>query len=357
MKNICFLCGDITRGGGTEKVTEILSRELSKKHNVFVLSLNKGNEKLFFNFSSAVHLNFINEGVFKNKYLQIIQQAYLINSYCRENQISTLINVDVVLFAYSFLTKLLNQKLNLISWEQFCIKNDLGFKKSLFLRKIALRYSDYYVCLTKSDVLEIKKNMKVKSNLISIYNPFLFSGKVDYDNRKKIIVTVGNFFSVKGFDLAVLAAEKVFARNPEWKWYFCGDGLEFEKIRMLIREKKLENKIVLTGRLKNVSDILNTASIYVMTSRSEGFGMVLLEAKAASLPVIAFDVPYGPREIINDKINGYLIKPFEINVMAEAINNLIEDKELRYEFANQSCSNMQQFDISETIKKWNEIIK
>lgn len=357
MKNICFLCGDITRGGGTEKVTEILSRELSKKHKVYILSLNKGRENTFFDFSSSVHINFIDKSVSKNKYFLVIQQAFLINSYCRENQISTLVNVDVVLFAYSFLTKLLNPKLNLISWEQFCIKNDLGFNKSILLRKLALRYSDHYVCLTKSDVSDIKKSMTVKSNLIYIYNPFIFSNRIDYVNRKKIIVTVGNFFSVKGFDMAVLVAEKIFLRNPDWKWFFCGDGLEYEKIRSLILKKNLINHIILPGRLKDISNILNNASIYVMTSRSEGFGMVLLEAKTASLPIVAFDVPYGPREIIEDGINGYLIKPFDIDEMAEAINRLIENHELRFKFANQSCVNMYKFDICETIKKWNEIIK
>lgn len=357
MKKVCFLCGDITRGGGTEKVTEILSRELAKKYHVYILSLNKGKENTFFDFSGLIHVNFLKKTVFKNKYLQIIEKAFLVNSYCRENQITTLINVDVVLFTHSFLTKLLNPNLNLISWEQFCIKNDLGFKKSFLLRKLALRYSDYYVCLTKSDVSDIKKNMRVKSNLISIYNPFLFSDKADYGNRKKIIVTVGNFFPVKGFDMAILVAEKVFLQNPDWKWYFCGDGVEYEYIRMLISEKKLEDHVFLTGRLKDISSILNEASIYVMTSRSEGFGMVLLEAKAASLPIVAFDVPYGPKEIINDKTNGFLIEPFDVEKMAAAINKLIENKELRLEFANQSCSNMHKFDICETIKKWNEIIK
>lgn len=97
--------------------------------------------------------------------------------------------------------------------------------------------------------------------------------------------------------------------------------------------------------------------MYVMTSRNEGFGLVLLEAKNNNLPTISFDVPYGPRTIIEDNISGFLIRPFDINDMASKINLLIEDESLRFSFAKNAKNNMNKFSVDNYSKNWYSIIQ
>ena len=93
-----------------------------------------------------------------------------------------------------------------------------------------------------------------------------------------------------------------------------------------------------------------------MTSRNEGFGLVLLEAKKNHLPTIAFDVPYGPATIIENGISGYLVKPFDIHDMADKIDYLISNDLLRLKFAEQADKNLSTFNIDSFVRQCDDIL-
>ena len=93
-----------------------------------------------------------------------------------------------------------------------------------------------------------------------------------------------------------------------------------------------------------------------MTSRTEGFGLVLVEAKRCHLPTIAFDVDFGPREIIEDGVSGYLVEAFDIDQMAEKINELIDNQEKRCLFADHAGDNLDQFQNDCFIQQWEKVL-
>lgn len=356
MRRICVFNGDMSRGGGTERMTQILANGLAKfpEYKVIVISLSGKDTRPFYPLNDNVDLFYLNiSGNFC-----IFKVIYRMYSLLRQLSIDIVINVDVVLGIYTFPLKILGKKVKIVSWEMFSVCNDLGISWIRQIRQLALWLSDYYVCLTENDCKELKRMYSVKIPLICIYNPYIGYRSAYNDLSSKNIITVGNFYKTKGFDLAVLVAEKLFIKHPDWKWYFYGDGIELSNIIRMVKDRNLENNIIFGGRIsgKDIICKYEQASIYVMTSRSEGFGLVLLEAMAKRLPVIAFDVPFGPREIIKDKINGELIPAFDINIMSDSLDRLISNKELRKSYSNHSQDDMNRFSLDKFIERWKSIL-
>lgn len=251
----------------------------------------------------------------------------------------------------------LRRKTKLISWEMFNLRNDIGTKNTLRVRKLCLWRSAYYITQTKGDMDAFLSDMPVKCPITFIYNPCEpNTGYHDYDRSSKTIVTAGHFFYAKGYDLALNVAKIVLDRHPDWKWEFYGDGEQFDRIISLADKLELNGRVVFCGRTSNIEQVYQKAAMYVMTSRTEGFGLVLTEAKSYCLPTLSFDIDFGPREIIEDGVSGYLVKAFDVPALAERICELIEDEEKRYRFSAHAKDNLNKFSENAFAEKWKEIL-
>ena len=127
-------------------------------------------------------------------------------------------------------------------------------------------------------------------------------------------------------------------------------------IECLIRKKHLENNVILKGRTNKMDDVYSEYSMFVLTSRFEGLGMVNIEAHKAKLPIVSFNCNCGPGEIIQDGINGYLIGCFDIDKMAEKINYLIENSDIRLKMSNNTMLDKEKLMMENVIDKWKEIL-
>lgn len=353
--NICFFEGDMSRGGGTERLTTLTVNNLSLKPDfkIFVLSLFFRGNKLYFKLNENIEHHVLCDQQL-SKYKTIIN----LFSFIKSHNIDILVNVDIMLGVFSLPLKFFLKRLRIISWDMFSVSNDMGVSWSRQMRRISLYFSDIYITLTDGDKKELEKINYRKNNLKLLYNPIeCINTAFDYDLNSCTIMTAGNFYYTKGFDLAVDVAKIVFSKHPDWKWFFYGDGLEFNKVQNKVREYKLENNVIFSGRVSDLEKRYHDAAMYVMTSRNEGFGLVLLEAKNNNLPTIAFDVPYGPSTIIEDSISGFLIKPFDIECMANKINLLIEDNDLRFDFAQKAQNNLNKFSIEKFSESWHAFFK
>lgn len=351
--NICIFNGDMSRGGGTERITQILANGLSegKEFKIFILNLNNESGKSFYPLNREIEFRtLISKGIKK----KIIELRYFLK---REN-IDVLINVDVMLGIYSLPATVFQSRTKIISWEMFNIRNDIGSRHTEMIRKICLRKSAYYINQTEGDMKAFIKEMPIKCPITYIYNPCEIDNTyTDYDIKSKTIVTAGHFFYTKGYDLAVEVAKKVFAKHPDWCWKFFGDGVELENVRKLVREYGLEKNVIFCGRTRHILDEYKKAAMYVMTSRTEGFGLVLTEAKSCNLPTLAYDIDFGPREIVDHGVSGYLVKDFDSTTMANYICELIENVEKRKKFSEHAKDNCSKFSEEQFIKNWNKVIK
>lgn len=147
--------------------------------------------------------------------------------------------------------------------------------------------------------------------------------------REKTVLAVGRLDEVKRFDLLIREFAKLHESAAQWTLRIAGDGKERENLERLITELGAQNYITLLGRLEStaVEREMLSASIYAMTSSSEGFPFVLLEAQSCALPVVAFDVRVGPGFIIRDGENGFLVPEGEHEAFRARLRELMEDGE------------------------------
>lgn len=356
MHKICFFSGDITRSGGTERVAVMIANELKRqgRYDILFLSLTEQDKEPFFPLESGIpHFSLGDRWISPGPaYLPVVRK---LRRFIREQGVDVLIDIDIVLDILSLLAaRGMNTKI--ISWEH----SNCDYEMSVLYRRLILKYSvkrtDYVVTLTEGDKKNYKKLFKRQENIRAIYNPVREVVREKEEKKEKWIITVGRLVPVKGIDCLAETAVRVLKKHIDWKWLVLGDGEERTYLEQQIAENGLENQLILTGRVTEVDDYLNKAQIFVLTSRSEGLPMCLLEAKAHHLPCISFNIKTGPDEIIEDGINGYLIKPFDCSKMAEKLELLIEDEEQRANFAVHSQDNIEKFQMAHIIENWNEVL-
>lgn len=347
--NICFLCGDLSRSGGTEKITKLITDGIISKneHTVFIVDVVNVKKELYYHFDEKVTIKHLKQG---NMLMKMNELYHILKQF----SIDIIINVDIMLIIYSYLPAKMS-KTKIISWEQFNFYNDIGSSHTKSIRQFCLKHTDYYVNLTKADMETFIKNFKVKVPITYIYNPVIGEKNSSYDLNSKSIITAGNFYAAKGYDYCIKVGEIVFSRHPEWVWIFCGDGIEFERIKKVATQSKFPNNFIFAGRVANLQDYMQDAAMYVSCSLTEGFGLVLIEAQQCGLPVVAFDVPFGPSEIISDNINGCLINNLDVEIMAKEIIRLIENVKLREMFSEKSDISHEKFSMDSVLIQWNRI--
>ncbi|MCT2594614.1 glycosyltransferase family 4 protein [Streptomyces sp. N2-109] len=149
----------------------------------------------------------------------------------------------------------------------------------------------------------------------------------DYGSR--VAVAAGRLFPQKAFDKLVLAFAQVVERHPDWQLRIFGTGELKDELRALIEEHHLYNHVFLMGHTSELDDELARGSLYVLSSRFEGLPMVMIEAMTHGLPVVSFDCPTGPAEVITDGKEGLLVPPRQVEGLADAMAQLMDDEGLR----------------------------
>lgn len=355
--NICFFSGDITRKGGTERVGTVIANELTKKqdYNISFLSLFEEKEVPSF----LIHEKIRRHTLYSKKVSgakHLLGYIYKIHKFVVRECIDILIDIDGVLDMYS-IPALIGTKTKLISWEQFNYYQNPYVSYRKYTRRLAARKADAIVVLTQEDKGYYTSNLKIKNIIKHIYNPIVMNDNANYDINSKVILSVGRMTEQKGFDYLVDVANIVLTKHPDWKWNLVGEGEDQEFLENRIRKLKLEDKLILCGQVEHIEQWYEKTGIYVMTSRYEGFGLVLTEAKSYHVPCVSFRCKAGPSEIILDGVNGYLVDCFDIEQMAEKICDLIEDEKLRMEFSNRSLEDTEKYSIENVISEWEKLFK
>ena len=147
--------------------------------------------------------------------------------------------------------------------------------------------------------------------------------------RGTTVLAAGRLTRQKGFDKLVRAFAQVAPDHPEWRLVICGDGPWRRRLERLIARHGLEHAVSLPGPVEPLATAMDDAALFVLSSRFEGFPLVLIEAMAKGLPVVAFDCPTGPAEIIDDHRDGLLVPRGNVDRLAGGMRELMEDAALR----------------------------
>ncbi|MFI8321087.1 glycosyltransferase [Streptomyces sp. NPDC085529] len=173
----------------------------------------------------------------------------------------------------------------------------------------------------------------------------------------KIVVTAGLLKPHKGFGDLIEAFSTVAPRHPDWSLRIYGSGPERANLRKKIDETDSNNQIFLMGPATPVTPEFAKASIFVLPSHLEAFGNVTVEAMAAGLPAVCYDAPHGPRNIIKQGEDGYVVPLGDKEALAEHIEKLIADEDLRRKMAAAAVANVVRFQEAETAARFEQLVE
>jgi glycosyltransferase involved in cell wall biosynthesis len=295
----------------------------------------------------------IREGFFRTV------QAY--RRYLREYQVDVACSVCLSpMLTTMFATRSLPVKTVLI--EHSNRKNSVDYDvKSLVMGRVAIPKFDAIVTLTQADRSMYLEKYRVQSPQVHVIPNWMYGRILDAaasaNLSSKAIITVGNLNPVKGYDLLVQVAAKLKQRFPSWKWDIYGDGPERDRLEALIDESDLRGFLNLKGNDLGVVSRYKEYALFAMTSRFEGFPLALLESRTNNLPAVAFDCPFGPREMIRDGIDGFLVPCYDTSMMAERLADLMTDVELRKQMARAVPASIEAFSEERVLPLWTTLFE
>ena len=221
------------------------------------------------------------------------------------------------------------------------------------MMNIAGKKFDKFVVLTNENLME----WKGFNNLEVIPNPLPFYPEYPAKLVNKKVITVGNHGFHKGFDRLLQSWKMIADSHPEWTLEIYGK-FDPERRHVKLSEKlNLSDTVSFFPPVRDIQKKYEEASIYAMSSRSEGFGMVLIEAMAFGVPCVAFDCPCGPKDIISNEKDGYLIENGDLKAFAEKVMLLIDDNELRQKMGRNAREKAKRYLLVAIINQWNSLFK
>ena len=170
------------------------------------------------------------------------------------------------------------------------------------------------------------------------------------------LVAVGRLVHQKGFDLLLQAFARIAPTHPEWSLTIWGEGPERAALEALRAGLDLAGRVKLPGLTERPGQWVEAADMFVLSSRYESFGNVITEAMAAGLPVIAFDCPWGPGDILRDGEDGLLVPPEDVAALAAAMHRLIVDTDLRQRLGAAAAHNVRRFARDAIIAQWDALV-
>jgi glycosyltransferase involved in cell wall biosynthesis len=177
------------------------------------------------------------------------------------------------------------------------------------------------------------------------------------DLSAKTVYAAGRFRYQKGFDLLVPAWAETARAHPEWRLRLRGEGRLTRRLEELIAEQGLGDSVTLEGPAEDIGSDMAEASVFVLSSRFEGFPLILLEAMSKGMGIVSFDCPTGPADIVDDHRNGLLVPHEDVEGLARAIRELVEDEELRRRTATAAIETAPQYTIEAIGPLWLELFE
>ncbi|MFQ9311375.1 MAG: glycosyltransferase [Paraclostridium sordellii] len=387
---IAFLCHNIFSDGGVQRVMTTVSNMLSEKNQIDIICTNtkikidkekyrlkEKNIKILYKniedtniFSKLIlkSLRALNQytSIFNNEKLYKLL-AYIYYPNKQRNRIINIINenkYDVVIGCegyYGILMGIINEKVSAktISWNhnsyeaylktkyKYYWNRDILFEK--YLNKV-----DDNIVLTNSDKQKYLNNLRVKSRVI--YNPLSFKMDKKSDLKSNIIIAVGRLTRQKGFDNLIKSFTEANNKcSDKWNLWIVGDGIDKNHLIEIVKKCDMDKYVQFIPFTNNIEEYFIKASIYAMSSRWEGFGLVVTEAMEAGLPVVSFDIS-GPKEILDKYGNSNIVKSNDINAFSQGLYDLMSNYEKRKQYSQNGLKRVSYFYSENIMKIWENML-
>lgn len=374
---ILYIINKMTNLAGIERILTCKMNYLSEKtdYSVFLVTYEQPNQALSFQLNNIITYQPINapipqrEGMTLFGWMKVYISARKV--FKREfNNFLKNIHPDIVIctgYAYPVLDIIIDasRQFNAKTIMESHVKGDtVSMKKYIFNHTLASLFSfwDHYilnkvkkadcvVTLTQEDKEfweSYAKRIEVIPNILTI------TPKKVVDYRTKRIIAAGRFVHQKGFDMLLEAWHMINKDVSDWHLYIFGNENR-EPYQKIVDKYQMNDNTHLMGATKDIAEEFSKSSIFVLSSRFEGFGLVLAEAMSCGLPCVSFDCPYGPRDIITDREDGILVENGNIEALSKAIEQLMTDEDLRQSMGEKALINVARYDSSNIMNRWEEL--
>lgn len=193
------------------------------------------------------------------------------------------------------------------------------------------------------------------SNIAVIPNPIITPMDKQSDCSSKRVIAAGRYAPQKGFDLLIESWSIISHYHPSWKLHIYGEGALRNSLQEQINRLELTDTCILEHTVPNITDKYCESSIFVLSSRFEGFGMVITEAMGCGVPPVSFSCPCGPKDIITDEVNGLLADNGDIKELAKKISYLIENEEERKRMGKQAHTDAEKYKMEKIAQLWKNV--
>lgn len=351
----------IEHQGGAIRVAITLANAWAKRHEVIIFEAQE-HARCAFEVDSRVCV--VALGVSEPRIRgQFKQVNTLLGDALRVHPVDVMLGISYD-FASTIVRPCRRARIPLIFCDHGALCNQLADRKATLLRAYTAHRSHATVVLTDQTKADYKRILRVPARkLTTIYNwipQSLLDRAEHYDSSLKRIVWAGRLDAEKGVDLLWEIARRVLPAHPDWTWDVYGEAVlksnDFDIVHA-IQKAGLEKQLILRGSVTDMYERYNSYSIGVLTSYREGLPLFLLEAKACGLPLISFDVDTGPRDIIEEDLDGFLIEPYDVDAYAERLSQLMEHQDLREEFSRRTKQSAHKFSEAVIDQEWEELLQ
>ena len=385
---ILIIDEDINRVGGVERVICTLANRLSENHEVTVISEYKSSATPFYNYDKNIELKYlINNSMNKTGKMNSKNVKYYLYRaiekiksfvYLRK-RIKTLFsdykNVDIIIFGRVFvaldffpiLKK--NKEMTVIVRDAIHIKYYSEKVKKKMLKYFP-KMVNYFIVSSDESINEYKRFFDTDTlNLVKIYNPIGIKPNIAYNLKNKTIVSIGRMDSQKGYDSLIRSFAYIHQLHPDWNLKLYGNGNYEKYLQKLIDDLTLTTCVEILPSIKNVVEIFNKSSIFVLPSRYEGYANVLVEAMSCGMPCVSYNWLMGVEEIIEDGKNGFVVylqnrndyfngiySEKDVKNLAKKINYMIDNPKVCQKISKEAVKIIESRQLEKIINEWLKLI-
>lgn len=362
--------------GGIENCISNLANSLVDDYEVNIVSTYKLYEKPVFKLNDKIKIKYLMTDLKPNKqelkqslkklklitFFKELKKSLKILKLKKNLMIEAIKNCDsdVIISTRdihnNWLSKYGRDKTLKIGWEHNHHHNNKRYINKVTKSVLGL---DYFVLVSKDLTKFYSEKLKDKKvKCVYIPNSINFFPQEKAKLETENLISIGRLSHEKGYLDLIDIFKELHQKYPDSKLNIIGDGPDRKKIEKKIRDNKLEDYIILHGfqEKEYINKYLEKSSVYIMTSYTESFGLVLLEAFAYGIPCVAYSSAEGANEIISDNWDGYLIKDRDENKMIKRICELLSNRNRRLIMGANGIKKAQEFNTQKTKQKWIEII-
>lgn len=354
---LLYITNGINGSGGLERVLSVKASYFAANmgYEVHILVLNHADRNPFYTFDSRIRFHSIAAGghslAYWKSYRQGIQRVVNavqpeIISVCDDGLkaffIPQFLKTNAKIIYERHVSKLIEA-----TTDQSWMKNQMVKAKWWLMEKLATRFSKFVV-LTEGN----KKEWASLRNMVVIANPLSFYPATSSSLERKIVICVGKISYQKGQDLLLKAWESVHQQCPDWQLHLYGK----ENLQIL-DTTTLKHNVFYFPPEKDIEQKYLESSVYVMSSRFEGFGMVLIEAMACGVPCVSFDCDYGPGDIINNGVDGFVAEKENVTQLSHQLIRLMTDEKKRQQMGKAAKASVKRYEMEVIAWEWDRLFK